>query len=86
MTSKQTDPDLQTHNSLQYLRLFHPLLASVHNSQFVDIWVEYPVDKANTRRLVGICIRELDVDLPEPAFEWGYDDVSTARKGVMDGD
>lgn len=37
--------------------------------QFVDIGVEYPVRKPDTRRFVRILVGEFDVDLPDPAFE-----------------
>ena len=37
--------------------------------QFVDVGVEDPVHKADTRRLVRVLIRQLDVDFPDAAFE-----------------
>jgi hypothetical protein len=37
--------------------------------QFVDVGVEDPVHKADTRRLVRVLIRQLDVDFPHAALE-----------------
>lgn len=39
--------------------------------QLVDIGVEDAVHEADARALVGVCIGELDVDLPETAGEGG---------------
>lgn len=45
---------------------------SSHDSQLVDVWVEDTVYEADARRLVWVLIGELDVDLPDAAFERGY--------------
>ena len=39
--------------------------------QFVDVWVEYTVDKTDAGGLVGILVGKLDVDFPEAAGEGG---------------
>lgn len=38
-----------------------------HDVQFIDVGMEYPVDKADARALVGILIGEFDTDFPETA-------------------
>lgn len=38
--------------------------------QLVDVGVEYPVNEADAGALVWILVWQLDVDLPESAFEW----------------
>ena len=37
--------------------------------QLIDVGVKYAVDEADAGRLVGVLIRELDVDLPKAALE-----------------
>jgi hypothetical protein len=41
------------------------------NSQLIYVGMEYPVDEANTRALIGVLIGQLDMDLPETALERG---------------
>lgn len=38
-------------------------------SQFINVWVEDAVHKANAGALVRVLIGQLDVDLPESALE-----------------
>lgn len=74
MTSKQTDPELSL--SVAHPCIYRPHSSSLQkvrlrrDSQFVDIGVEYPVYKTNTRALIRVLIRKFDVDLPEAAGEW----------------
>lgn len=69
MTSKQTEPDLFQMIGISEILHFK----SVH-LQLIDVWVEDAIDESNAGTLVGILVRELDVDLPETAFEGSYAD------------
>lgn len=40
--------------------------------EFVDVWVEDAVDETDAWALVGVLIRQFDMDLPEAAEEWCY--------------
>ena len=40
--------------------------------QFIDVGMEDAVNKSDAGTLVGVLVRELDVDLPEATFEWRY--------------
>ena len=39
------------------------------HAQLVDVWMEDAIDKANGRRLVGVLVWYLDVNLPIAAVE-----------------
>ena len=66
MTSRHTDPDLTGTSACTadgavcqgYLQL-------------VDIGMEDLIDEANTRALIRVLVRQLDMNLPQAAFEWG---------------
>jgi hypothetical protein len=47
------------------------------NAQFIDIGVEYAVHESNAGALVGVLVRELDMNFPEAALE-GCCDVSVS--------
>lgn len=64
MTSRQTDPDL--------VPLEIALLIKRQSVQLVDVRVKDPIDEANTRALVRVLVRKLDVDFPETASEWSW--------------
>jgi hypothetical protein len=49
--------------------------------QFVDVGVENPVHEADTRRLIRVLIRQLDVDFPDAAFERGCISGAMSVKG-----
>ena len=51
--------------------------------QLVNIWVEYPVYETDTGTLVRVLIRQLDVDLPETAFEGSYDPLAMCNSGEI---
>jgi hypothetical protein len=39
------------------------------NAQFIDIGVEYAIHESNAGALVGVLVRELDMNFPEAALE-----------------
>jgi hypothetical protein len=67
MTSRQTEPELCT------LVATSMVVKDVCCVQLVDVWVEYPVHEADARTLVWVLVWQLDVDLPETAFEGSCD-------------
>lgn len=73
ITSKHTDPDLIQAPIL--ISTMFPVVISpsacgwqIH-LQLVDIGVEDSIREPDTRRLVGVLIRYLDVDFPQAALE-----------------
>lgn len=65
MTSRQTDPDLQSaKNGQSRAHVVSRIVA-----RFIYVWVENSVDKADRGRLVRVLVGELDVDLPHAPVE-----------------
>lgn len=73
MTSRQTLPDLRFMDDQLQSLLAKPDMPAVRLCwrflQFIDVWVEDPVHEAYAGALVGILVWQLNVDLPQPAFE-----------------
>jgi len=72
MTSRQTDPDLTRSPRFQpnLPMPFRVRLGEVgFHLQLVDVGVEDAINKANTRRLIGVLVGKLDVNLPGAALE-----------------
>ena len=66
MTSRHTDPDLTgisawTADGAACQGYLH----------FVDVGMEDLIDEANTRALIRVLVRQLDMNLPQAAFKWG---------------
>lgn len=72
MTSRQTDPDLDTERRDVLARTSRVRVSEgvLHgHAQLVDVGVEYPVLEPDTRGLIRVVIGELDMDFPNSAFE-----------------
>ena len=70
MTSKQTDPLLQTRDLSVTKRWQNP--GRREYSQFIDIRVEDLVHEANAGGLERVLIWKLHMNLPHAAREWSY--------------
>ena len=66
MTSRHTDPDLTGTSAWTT-----DGTACQGYPQLVDVGMEDLIDEANTRALIRVLVRQLDMNLPQAAFEWG---------------
>lgn len=66
ITSRQTEPELMGCK----LALFRIKQDSTGALQFIDVGMEYTVDKSNTWTLVWVLIWQLYVDFPETTGKW----------------
>ncbi len=66
ITSRHTERSCFTLNDQQKQR------TNERYAQLIDIGVKYLVHEPDGRRLIGVLVRELDVNLPHATFERSY--------------
>ncbi len=74
ITSRQTEPDLDTHQ-----QSFHLIW---QNIQLIDIGVENSINEADAWWLVWVLIWQLDVNFPQATLKWCYTLVRLPSKSL----